>query len=101
MKDLGAAKQILGMRISRDEHEGTLKLSQAEYVPKVLQRFSMGDTKSEANTRPQFQKDGPRLLPTSHIDNQVIAAADCLPKNDVLLFLQPMLVDCLVLLIYL
>ena len=46
MKDLGAAKQILGMRISRDEQEGTLKLSQAEYVRKVLQRFSMGDAKS-------------------------------------------------------
>jgi ATP-binding cassette subfamily B (MDR/TAP) protein 1 len=24
MKDLGATKQILGMRISRDEHRGTL-----------------------------------------------------------------------------
>ncbi|KAK0585008.1 hypothetical protein LWI29_022138 [Acer saccharum] len=46
MKDLGAAKQILGMRISRNEQEGTLKLSQAEYVRKVLQRFSMGDAKS-------------------------------------------------------
>ncbi|TXG67371.1 hypothetical protein EZV62_008646 [Acer yangbiense] len=32
MKDLGAAKQILGMRISRVEQEGTLKLSQAEYL---------------------------------------------------------------------
>ncbi|KAK0594571.1 hypothetical protein LWI29_027750 [Acer saccharum] len=30
MKDLGAAKQILGMRISRNEQKGTLKLSQAE-----------------------------------------------------------------------
>ena len=46
MKDLGAAKQILGMRINRDEHEGTLKLSQVEYVRKVLQIFSMDDAKS-------------------------------------------------------
>ncbi|KAK0585927.1 hypothetical protein LWI29_036421 [Acer saccharum] len=34
MKDLGTAKQILGMRISRNEQEGTLKLSQAKYVRK-------------------------------------------------------------------
>ena len=30
MKDLGAAKQILGMRIIRDKISGTLKLSQSE-----------------------------------------------------------------------
>ncbi len=36
MKDLGVAKQILGMRISRDKHGGTLQLSQAEYIRKVL-----------------------------------------------------------------
>ncbi|RVW24170.1 Retrovirus-related Pol polyprotein from transposon TNT 1-94 [Vitis vinifera] len=38
MKDLGAAKQILGMRIIRDKVNGTLKLSQSEYVKKVLSR---------------------------------------------------------------
>jgi ATP-binding cassette subfamily B (MDR/TAP) protein 1 len=32
MKDLGAAKQILGMRIFRDKDKGVLKLSQTEYV---------------------------------------------------------------------
>ncbi len=45
MKDLGAAKQILGMRINRDEKGGTLQLSQAEYIRKVLQRFNMRDAK--------------------------------------------------------
>jgi ATP-binding cassette subfamily B (MDR/TAP) protein 1 len=45
MKDLGAAKQILGMRISRDEQGGTLQLFQAEYIRKVLQRFNMRDAK--------------------------------------------------------
>ncbi|RVW20064.1 Retrovirus-related Pol polyprotein from transposon TNT 1-94 [Vitis vinifera] len=38
MKDLGAAKQILGMRIIRDKANGTLKFSQSEYVKKVLSR---------------------------------------------------------------
>ena len=45
MKDLGVAKQILGMRIIRDKANGTLKLSQSEYVKKVLCRFNMNEAK--------------------------------------------------------
>uniref|UniRef100_A0A7N2LG47 Integrase catalytic domain-containing protein n=1 Tax=Quercus lobata TaxID=97700 RepID=A0A7N2LG47_QUELO len=45
MKDLRAAKQILGMRIIRDKANGTLKLSQSEYVKKVLSRFNMNEAK--------------------------------------------------------
>ena len=41
MKDLGEAKQILGTRISIDEEADTLKLSQEEYVKRVLSRFSV------------------------------------------------------------
>ncbi|KAE8718794.1 cytochrome P450 71A9-like [Hibiscus syriacus] len=44
-QDLGAAKQILGMRIKRDTKSGTLMLSQAEYINKVLSRFNMQDAK--------------------------------------------------------
>lgn len=43
--DLGAANQILGMRITRDKKNHELKLSQAEYVEKVLNRFNMQDAK--------------------------------------------------------
>ncbi|RVW20272.1 Retrovirus-related Pol polyprotein from transposon TNT 1-94 [Vitis vinifera] len=45
MKDLGVAKQILGMRIIRDKANGTLKLSQSNYVKKVLSRFNMNEAK--------------------------------------------------------
>ena len=45
MKDLEAAKQILGMRIITDKANGTLKLSQSEYVKKVLSRFNMNEAK--------------------------------------------------------
>ena len=45
IKDLGAAKQILGMRITRDKVNGTLKLSQTECVKGVLNRFSMNEAK--------------------------------------------------------
>lgn len=43
MKDLGATKQILGMRITRDRE--ILKLSQEEYVKKKLNRFNMAREK--------------------------------------------------------
>ena len=45
MKDLGAAKQILGMRISRDRVAGTLNLSQEQYIQKVLSRFKVDEAK--------------------------------------------------------
>ena len=45
MKDLEAVKQILGMRIIRDKANDTLKLSQSEYVKKVLSRFNMNEAK--------------------------------------------------------
>ena len=45
MKDLGVAKQILGMRTIRDKTNGTLKLSQSEYVKKVLSMFNMNEAK--------------------------------------------------------
>ena len=48
MKDLGAAKQILGMSIARDRVAGTLKLSQAKYINKVLEKFNMADAKARS-----------------------------------------------------
>ena len=45
MKDLGVAKQIFGMRIIRDKANDTLKLSQLEYVKKVLRMFNMNEAK--------------------------------------------------------
>jgi len=45
MKDLGAAKHILGMQISRDQNARTLILSQQEYIEKILERFGMNKAK--------------------------------------------------------
>ena len=41
MKDLGAAKKIFGMRITRDKKNHKLTLSQGEYIEKVLERLRM------------------------------------------------------------
>ncbi|KAJ8485617.1 hypothetical protein OPV22_018102 [Ensete ventricosum] len=45
MKDMGPAKQILGMQISRDIRKRKIWLSQEKYIENVLDRFSMGNTK--------------------------------------------------------
>jgi hypothetical protein len=45
MKDLGAAKKILGMEIIRERYAGKLYLSQQGYIEKVLRRFNMHGAK--------------------------------------------------------
>ncbi|WVZ96798.1 LOW QUALITY PROTEIN: hypothetical protein U9M48_042389 [Paspalum notatum var. saurae] len=45
MKDLGAAKKILGMEISRDRNSSLLFFSQHSYIQKVFRRFNMHDLK--------------------------------------------------------
>ncbi|CAM8887559.1 unnamed protein product [Rhodiola kirilowii] len=46
MKDLDIAKKILGINIVRDRPKKKMYLSQAEYIDKVLKKFSMDDSKS-------------------------------------------------------
>ena len=45
MKDLGAAKKILGIRITRDVKNHKMTLSHGEYIKKVLERFRMHNAK--------------------------------------------------------
>ena len=45
MKDLGEAETILGIRIYRDRSRRLLGLSQEKYIDKVLNRFSMSNSK--------------------------------------------------------
>ncbi|GKV27145.1 hypothetical protein SLEP1_g36348 [Rubroshorea leprosula] len=46
MKDLGAAKKILGMEIHKDHKGGKLFLSQKKYIEKVLERFGLHEAKA-------------------------------------------------------
>ena len=56
MKNLGVAKKIIDMKISRDRKNITLMLSQADYVEKVLQHFSMENAKSVSTPLPSHLK---------------------------------------------
>lgn len=46
MKDLGEAKKILGIEIHKDRKNGVLKLSQGNYLMKVLDTFTLDQCKS-------------------------------------------------------
>ena len=50
MKDMGPAKQILGMHIIQDRTKKLLWLSQEKYVTKVLQRFGIASVKLIGST---------------------------------------------------
>jgi len=65
MKDLGEAKKILGMEISRDRERGKLWLSQKQYLQKVLQRFGIHeDIKPVSTPLAPHLKLSSRLSPT-------------------------------------
>ena len=46
MKDLGAAKKILGIEIMRDREKKVLRMSQEKYVRKLLEKFGMNQARS-------------------------------------------------------
>lgn len=45
MKDLGEARSLLGMRITRDRQRGKIWLDQEAYVEDILKRFNMAECK--------------------------------------------------------
>lgn len=56
MKDLGAARKILGMEIRRNRKASTLFLSQESYIEKILKRFNMHNAKAVSTPlAPHFQ----------------------------------------------
>ncbi|KAH7849584.1 hypothetical protein Vadar_019987 [Vaccinium darrowii] len=65
MKDLGAAKKILGIEIHRDRRAGQLRLSQSGYLQKVLQRFNLQDSKSVSTPLAAHFKLSAKMSPSS------------------------------------
>ena len=68
MKDLGAAKKILGMEISRDRPFGKVYLSQKGYIDKVLRRFNMHNAKPVSTPLAAHFKLSSALCPKSDAD---------------------------------
>ena len=65
MKDLGPAKKILGMEITRDRSKGKLCLTQKSYLERVLRRFGMHNSKAISVPIPPTVKLSKQLCPTT------------------------------------
>ena len=74
MKDLGEAKKILDMEISRDRERGKLWLSQKQYLKMILQCFGMYDDTKPVSTplAPHLKLSG-RLSPTTDEEREYMA----------------------------
>ena len=72
MKDLGAAKKILGIEIHRDRRVGKLWLSQKGYLKKVLERFSMLDAKPDSTSLSAHFKLSSQLCPSSEEESKYV-----------------------------
>ena len=68
MKDLGVAKKILGMRITRDRKNHKLTLSQCEYIEKVLERFNMHNAKPVSTPFASYFKLSKEMCPKTQED---------------------------------
>ena len=74
MKDLGEAKKILGMEISRDRKRGKLCLTQKQYLKKVLQQFGINkDAKSVSTPLPPHLKLSNQLSPKTDAEREYMA----------------------------
>ena len=70
MKDLGESTQILGMRIFKDNSTGMSKLSQEDYILKVLKRFSVGDAKPRNSPLSSYLKSTREHSPTTEAEKE-------------------------------
>ncbi|KAK3019998.1 hypothetical protein RJ639_003346 [Escallonia herrerae] len=73
MKDLGEAKQLLGMRITRDRKQKKLRLSQEEYIDKVLRRFNLHASKPVTTPLAAHFKLSNELSPKNREDEEYMA----------------------------
>eukprot|EP00253_Pinus_taeda_P016064 PITA_16064 len=65
MKDLGVARQILGMQIFKDRSNGKLWISQQKYIEKILLRFGMNNVKPVSVTLASHFKLSSSLCPNT------------------------------------
>lgn len=68
MKDMGPAKKILGMEITRHRRRGVLFLSQCDYLRKVVAKFGMSEAKAVHTPSAAHFKLSVRMSPKTEKD---------------------------------
>ena len=77
MKDLGLARHILGMKISRNCVKRQLFLSQTDYIERVLERFNMQSAKSGSTPLPINIRLSQQDCPTSGSEGRYEVGTIC------------------------
>ena len=62
IKDLGDIKQVLGIRVSRDRSQHTLKLDQEQYLSRVLRQYGFTECRTEPTPEASSKQQGPAQL---------------------------------------
>jgi hypothetical protein len=86
MKDLGAAKKIIGMRITRDRKNRNLTLSQGEYIEKVLERFRMQNAKPDSTPLSSHLKLTKEMFPKTQEEIEYMYRVPYLPAIGSLMY---------------
>ena len=73
MKDLGHAKQILGMKITRLRDKRKIYLSQKNYIERVLECFNMKNAKPVSIPLAGHMKLSKKMCPTAREEKENMA----------------------------
>lgn len=65
MKDLGEARYLLGMNITRDRKSGKIWLNQTTYIQRILQKFGMSECKPVSTPFDPSNKLNDKMEPRS------------------------------------
>ena len=86
MKDLGLARHIFSMKISRNRNRRQLFLSQTDYIGRVLERFNMQSVKSASTPLPINFRLSQRDCPTSSLEREDMKSAPYAPAVGSLMY---------------
>jgi hypothetical protein len=79
MRDLGAAKFILGIQITRNRQKRTIALSQPQYIDTVIKRFGMegcNSVRTPMDTKSGISADDPEdntTIPTMEMGGRIVS----------------------------
>lgn len=68
MKDLGAAKSILGVRIERNKKDNSIAIDQSHYIAEIIHRFGMTDCNPISTPLDPNQQISSKMCPTEAKD---------------------------------
>lgn len=86
MKDMGIASSALGIRITRNENDGTIKIDQSQYIADILKRYRMDESNPISAPLDINQKLSSEMCPTTEAERIEMAKVPYMSAIGSLLF---------------